>query len=96
MDMENKNMTTPRKAKTLRTALFAAAAAFVQPSPTVNTKEAFRLAQGMWREESVREEAPQPPPPQTKNPAFPIYSDENSANPPPPSASKAPFAVFQV
>ena len=75
----------------------AASAAFVQPSPTVNTKEAFRLAQGMWREESVREETPQPPPPpQPKNPAFPIYSDENSANPPPPSASKAPFAVFQV
>ena len=84
--------TPPRCETSVATA--PAAAAFVQPSPTVNTKEAFRLAQGMWREESVREEAPQPP--QPRNPAFPIYSDENSANPPPPSASKAPFAVFQV
>ena len=87
---------TPPRCETSVAAAPAASAAFVQPSPTVNTKEAFRLAQGMWREESVREEAPQPPPPQPKDPAFPIYSDENSANPPPPSASKAPFAVFQV
>ena len=85
--------TPPRCETSVATAPAAAVAAFVQPSPTVNTKEAFRLAQGMWREESVREEAPQPP--QPRNPAFPIYSDENSANPPPPSASKAPFAVFQ-
>ena len=89
--------TPPRCETSVATAPAAAVAAFVQPSPTVNTKEAFRLVQGVWREESVREEAPQPPPPpQPKNPAFPIYSDENSANPPPPSASKAPFAVFQV
>ena len=83
------------------TAAAPARAAFIQPSPTVNTREAFKLAQGMWREESVREEAP--PPPQN-NPAFPIYSDENSAANPPPvinvvptpaSVSKAPFAVFQ-
>ena len=84
-----------------------AAAAFVQPSPTVNTREAFKLAQGMWREESVREEAPPQPPPPPKTPAFPIYSDETSAANPPPviavnpppaapsSVSKAPFAVFQ-
>ncbi|TRY72519.1 hypothetical protein TCAL_10504, partial [Tigriopus californicus] len=84
----------------------SAANAFVQPSPTINTKEAFNLMKQMWGNPT-----PQPPtliqsdkesPFRKKaKTSFPIYTDENVQMPPPPSSSTrtksssgTPFPIF--